>query len=126
MKRVLALLTLLLALAACGSAPEPTFVPVEQQNVLTRMTRAAGYEVAGIPYYKDGRWISNVRIAGCKANITVAAQEAAEAVYPTSFTVLSVGNKPLVEFSPRTNGLLFTAEELKALPGAAEPLDCTA
>jgi hypothetical protein len=127
MNRVLALVILMLAITACSSDPEPAFVPVEQQHVLTRLTtsKEVGYEVAGVPYYRDGRWTANVRIAGCKANITVAAQKAAEAVHPTSFTVTAVGDKPLAEFSPGTNGLFLLAEELKALPQAAKLLDCT-
>lgn len=123
MKRLFVLLSLLLVTAACGN---DVIAPVEQQNVLTRLTRAAGYEVWGMPHYKDGRWMSNVRIPGCNANITVAAQEAEETIYPVSFTVLSIDGKPLTEVSPETDGLFLLAKALKASPEAADQLRCIA
>ncbi|HKX72655.1 MAG TPA: hypothetical protein VJM32_01435 [Candidatus Saccharimonadales bacterium] len=119
-------------LAGCsGSEPEPAptttagFVPQEQQNVLTRQTVAAGYGVAGIPYYESTRWLSNVRLQGCSTNITIAGPVAPEAAMPTSFTVLSIGGKPMAEISPGTDTTNMTAASLRAVPGVAERLGCT-
>jgi hypothetical protein len=133
MKALLLSLSVVAAFLAGCSRPEPEpaptatagFVPQEQQNVLTRQTVAAGYVIAGIPYYESTRWLSNVRLQGCSTNITIAGPVTPEAEMPTSFTVLSIGGEPMTEISPDTDTTNMTAASLKAVPGVAERLGCT-
>lgn len=130
MGRVLrVLLVTLLAVAGCSRASEPqpaeSFVPNDQQNTLGRLAiSGAGYEPAGIPVYNGVQWTINVRVAGCKANVTLAGNPGPESQSPTSFTVYNVGGVLFADLNTGLDGKNVKAADLAAVTGMRDRLDC--
>lgn len=117
--RLIPLLGMALLLSGCDGDP------YSPQDVMAQQTVAAGYVIDGIPVYQGGQWITNSRVQGCRASVTLAGNKAPKSKNPTSFTVVSVGGVLMTKLSPGTNTKNMSAKKLKSLDGMDTKLDCT-
>lgn len=116
-------------LAGCNDPrpqfPEPSFSPLDQQNVMGRLAVDAGYNVSGIPQYDGTRWTINVTVDGCTGKVMLGGNPAPQSESPKSFEVLSVGGVPFAEVGQGANGNELPAAGLRGIGGMSEKLGCT-